>query len=126
MANSFVNSLKTAGASGLEAAKDFSSRVKAEHAQQPKPEGSFLDKVTGTARGLGKSVSNAAGEVRDSEAFARARKDFNAAYEEGREGVESAISSVKEKRSGSTSANGNIIDGEVIAEGEENPFGPAR
>ena len=82
--------------------------------------------VTGTARGLGKSVSNAAGEVRDSEAFARARKDFNAAYEEGREGVESAISSVKEKRSGSTSANGNIIDGEVIAEGEENPFGPAR
>ena len=79
MANSFVNSLKTAGASSLEAAKDFSSRVKAEHAQQPKPEGSFLDKVTGTARGLGESVSNAAGEVRDSEALARARKDFNAA-----------------------------------------------
>lgn len=126
MANSFVNSLKTAGASSLEAAKDFSSRVKAEHAQQLKPEGSFLDKVTGTARGLGESVSNAAGEVRDSEAFARARKDFNAAYEEGRAGVENAIASVKEKRSGSTSANGNIIDGEVIGEGEENPFGPAR
>ncbi|MFS0216288.1 CGLAU_01105 family protein [Corynebacterium striatum] len=152
MDNSFLESLKTAGASSAEVAKDFGNRFKAERQQQAQQakaervaraadvpvaaegEKSFIDKLTETVRELGETVVSAANETFESESFARARQDVTAAFEEGREGVTEAISNAKEKRATPNKAaetapqaplDENIVEGEVVDDDNSNPFGSA-
>ncbi|MFS0010332.1 hypothetical protein ACL1HK_07345 [Corynebacterium striatum] len=152
MDNSFLESLKTAGASSAEVAKSFGNRFKEERQQQAQQakaervaraadvpgaaegEKSFIDKVTETVRELGETVVSAANETFESESFARARQDVTAAFEEGREGVTEAISNAKEKRATPNKAaetapqaplDENIVEGEVVDDDNSNPFGSA-
>ena len=116
---SVFDSIKNAGTSAFDVAKDFGGRFKeerqnlAQSAQADRiaraadaagmgdgtsKEESFLDRVTSTAKNIGESVSSAARETRNSESFEKAREDFSTAFTETREGVEEAISNAKEKR----------------------------
>ena len=117
---SVFDSIKNAGTSAFDVAKDFGGRFKeerqnlAQSAQADRiaraadaagmgdgtsKEESFLDRVTSTAKNIGESVSSAARETRNSESFEKAREDFSTAFTETREGVEEAISNAKEKLS---------------------------
>ena len=114
------DSIKNAGSSAFDVAKDFGGRFKEERQNQAQSaqadriaraadeagmgdgtakEESFFDRVTSTAKSLGESVSSAARETRNSESFEKAREDFNNAFTETREGVQGAINNAKERRS---------------------------
>ena len=117
---SVFDSIKNAGSSAFDVAKDFGGRFKEERQNQAQSaqayriaraadeagmgdgtakEESFFDRVTSTAKSLGESVSSAARETRNSESFEKAREDFNNAFTETREGVQGAINNAKERRS---------------------------
>lgn len=94
------DSLKEAGASALNTAKDFGGRLQEERENQgaqgagaQAPQGDkdgMLDKATTTAKQWGASIKKAAEETRDSEAFSEAKDKFADAYKETREGVKDA------------------------------------
>ena len=94
------DSLKEAGASALNTAKDFGGRLQEERENQGAqgagaqgPQGDkdgMLDKATNTAKQWGASIKKAAEETRDSEAFSEAKDKFADAYQETREGVKDA------------------------------------
>lgn len=129
------DSLKEAGASALNTAKDFGGRLQEERenqgvqgtgAQDPQGDkGGMLDKATTTAKQWGASIKKVAEETRDSEAFSEAKDKFADAYKETREGVKDAYDYAQERvnekknapKNGNSAAAGtddNIIDGEVI------------
>lgn len=126
------DSLKEAGASALNTAKDFGGRLQEERenqgagAQDPLGDkDGMLDKATTTAKQWGASIKKAAEETRDSEAFSEAKDKFADAYQETREGVKDAYGyaqeRVNEKKNAPENGNSaaadkddNIIDGEVI------------
>ncbi|WP_411702833.1 CGLAU_01105 family protein [Corynebacterium sp. LaCa142] len=128
------DSLKEAGASALNTAKDFGGRLQEERenqgvrgagAQGPLGEkDGMLDKATNTAKQWGASIKKAAEETRDSEAFSAAKDKFADAYQETREGVKDAYGYAQERvneknapKNGNSAAadkDDNIIDGEVI------------
>lgn len=129
------DSLKEAGASALNTAKDFGGRLQEERenqgargagAQDPQGEkGGMLDKATTTAKQWGASIKKAAEETRDSEAFSEAKGKFADAYQETREGVKDAYDYAQERvnekknapkngNSAAAESDDNIIDGEVI------------
>lgn len=124
------DSLKEAGASALNTAKDFGGRLQEERenqgAQGPQGENDgMLDKATTTAKQWGASIKKAAEETRDSEAFSEAKDKFADAYQETREGVKDAYDYAQERvnekknapKNGNSAAadkDDNIIDGEVI------------
>ena len=94
------DSLKEAGASALNTAKDFGGRLQEERenqgaqgagaqVSQGDKEG-MLDKATTTAKQWGASIKKAAEETRESEAFSEAKGKFADAYQETREGVKDA------------------------------------
>ncbi len=116
---SVFDSIKNAGSSAFDVAKDFGGRFKEERQNQAQSaqadriaraadeagmgdgtakEESFFDRVTSTAKNIGESVSSAARETRNSESFEKAREDFTAAFNETREGVQGAINNAKEQR----------------------------
>lgn len=116
---SVFDSIKNAGTSAFDVAKDFGGRFKEERQNQAQSaqadriaraadaagmgdgtakEESFFDRVTSTAKNLGESVSSAARETRNSASFEKAREDFTTAFNETRDGVEEAINNAKEKR----------------------------
>lgn len=129
------NSLKEAGASALNTAKDFGGRLQEERenqgaqgagaqVSQGDKEG-MLDKATTTAKQWGASIKKAAEETRESEAFSEAKGKFADAYQETREGVKDACGYAQERvnekknapKNGNSAAadkDDNIIDGEVI------------
>ncbi|MDO5031912.1 CGLAU_01105 family protein [Corynebacterium sp.] len=152
---SVFDSIKNAGASALDVAKDFGDRFKEERQNQAQSaqadrivrnnggaekEESLLDRISATAKNLGDSVSAAAEGTRKSEAFDKARADFNSAVAESREGMQEAVNSAKERanqrKEGAESPQGTtaaqtpqapnpyqpkaeeapIIDGEVVSE----------
>ena len=148
---SVFDSVKNAGSSAFDVAKDFGGRFKEERQNQAQnaqadriaraadaagmgdgtaKEESFFDRVTSTAKNLGESVSSAARETRNSESFVKAREDFNTAFTETREGVQSAINNAKEQRAAgqqpqepqsprnpyAAKPNDDVIDGEVVDE----------
>lgn len=148
---SVFDSIKNAGSSAFDVAKDFGGRFKEERQNQAQnaqadriaraadaagmgdgtaKEESFFDRVTSTAKNLGESVSSAARETRNSESFVKAREDFNTAFAETREGVQSAINNAKEQRAAgqqpqepqsprnpyAPKPNDDVIDGEVVDE----------
>lgn len=129
------DSLKEAGASALNTAKDFGGRLQEERENQgaqgagaQDPQGDkdgMLDKATTTANQWGASIKKAAEETRDSEAFSEAKDKFADAYQETREGVKDAYGYAQERvnekknapKNGNSAAadkDDNIIDGEVI------------
>ena len=129
------DSLKEAGASALNTAKDFGGRLQEERENQgaqgtgaQAPQGDkdgMLDKATNTAKQWGASIKKAAEETRDSEAFSAAKDKFADAYQETREGVKEAYDYAQERvnekknapKNGNSAAadkDDNIIDGEVI------------
>ena len=124
------DSLKEAGASALNTAKDFGGRLQEERENQgaQAPQGDkdgMLDKATTTAKQWGASIKKAAEETRDSEAFSEAKDKFADAYQETREGVKDAYDYAQERvnekknapKNGNSAAadkDDNIIDGEVI------------
>ncbi|MER0070793.1 CGLAU_01105 family protein [Corynebacterium sp. KPL2850] len=129
------NSLKEAGASALNTAKDFGGRLQEERenqgaqgagAQGPQGENDgMLDKATTTAKQWGASIKKAAEETRDSEAFSEAKDKFADAYKETSEGVKDAYDYAQERvnekknapkngNSAAAESDDNIIDGEVI------------
>ena len=116
---SVFDSIKNAGSSAFDVAKDFGGRFKEERQNQAQSaqadriaraadearmgdgtakEESFFDRVTSTAKNIGESVSSAARETRNSESFEKAREDFTTAFNETREGVQGAINNAKEQR----------------------------
>ena len=116
---SVFDSIKNAGSSAFDVAKDFGGRFKEERQRQAQSaqadriaraadasgmgdgtakEESFIDRVTSTAKDLGESVSSAARETRKSESVEKARTDFNTAFNETRDGVQRAINNAKEQR----------------------------
>lgn len=126
------DSLKEAGASALNTAKDFGGRLQEERenqgagAQDPLGDkDGMLDKATTTAKQWGASIKKAAEETRDSEAFSAAKDKFADAYQETREGVKDAYDYAQERvnekknapkngNSAAAESDDNIIDGEVI------------
>ena len=99
------DSLKEAGASALNTAKDFGGRLQEERenqgagAQDPLGDkDGMLDKATTTAKQWGASIKKAAEETRDSEAFSEAKDKFADAYQETREGVKDAYGYAQESR----------------------------
>ena len=129
------DSLKEAGASALNTAKDFGGRLQEERenqgtqgagAQDSQGEkDGMLDKATTTAKQWGASIKKAAEETRDSEAFSEAKDKFADAYQETREGVKDAYDYAQERvnekknapkngNSAAAESDDNIIDGEVI------------
>ncbi|WP_312714869.1 CGLAU_01105 family protein [Corynebacterium flavescens] len=111
---SLTDSLKEAGSSAFEVAKEFGGHLKADRAKQaedePAGEGTgnssdnVFDKVSSTAKDLGATLKAAAEATRTSEAFADAKGKINTAYNETREGVSEAYKSAKER---SQRAEGN-------------------
>ncbi|MBK4137101.1 hypothetical protein GWO52_01120 [Corynebacterium macginleyi] len=134
------DSLKEAGASALNTAKDFGGRlqeerenqglqgVRAQGADAQASQGDndgMLDKATNTAKRWGASIKKAAEETRESEAFSETKDKFADAYRKTREGVKDAYDyaqkRVNEKNNAPQNGNSaaadkddNIIDGEVI------------
>ncbi|MDK8679734.1 CGLAU_01105 family protein [Corynebacterium accolens] len=124
------DSLKEAGASALNTAKDFGGRLQEERENQGAQvsqgdKDGMLDKATTTAKQWGASIKKAAEETRESEAFSEAKDKFADAYQETREGVKDAYGyaqeRVNEKKNAPRNGNSatadkddNIIDGEVI------------
>lgn len=137
---SVFDSIKNAGSSAFDVAKDFGGRFKEERQNQAQSaqadrivraadeagmgdgtakEESFFDRVTSTAKSLGESVSSAARETRNSESFEKAREDFNTAFNETREGVQSGINNVKEQR-----AEGKHVQQPQEPQSPRNPYAP--
>ena len=129
------DSLKEAGASALNTAKDFGGRLQEERENQgaqgtgaQAPQGDkdgMLDKGTNGGKQWGESSKKGAEETRDSEAFSAAKDKFADAYQETREGVKDAYGYAQERvnekknapKNGNSAAadkDDNIIDGEVI------------
>ena len=134
---SVFDSIKNAGSSAFDVAKDFGGRFKEERQRQAQSaqadriaraadasgmgdgtakEESFLDRVTSTAKDLGESVSSAARETRNSESFVKAREDFNTAFNETRDGVQGAINNAKDQRA--------ERPGTQEPQGPRNPYAP--
>lgn len=137
---SVFDSIKNAGSSAFDVAKDFGGRFKEERQNQAQSaqadriaraadeagmgdgtakEESFLDRVTSTAKNIGESVSSAARETRNSESFEKAREDFNTAFNETREGVQGAINNAKEQR-----AEGKHAQQPQEPQSPRNPYAP--
>ena len=137
---SVFDSIKNAGSSAFDVAKDFGGRFKEECQNQAQSaqadriaraadeagmgdgtakEESFFDRVTSTAKNLGESVSSAARETRNSESFEKAREDFNTAFTETREGVQGAINNAKEQR-----AEGKHAQQPQEPQSPRNPYAP--
>lgn len=126
-----LESLKTAGASAVDVAKNFGENFKEE--REAKKDGqaaeatqsedsSLLNKVTNIAKSYGGTVLSAAESTRSSEAFSEAKEKISEALSETKDGVSEAVSTAKERREASkeakdsSSSNGpDIIEGEVIS-----------
>ncbi|WP_234461327.1 CGLAU_01105 family protein [Corynebacterium macginleyi] len=100
------DSLKEAGASALNTAKDFGGRLQEERDNQglqgARAQGAdaqasqgdndgMLDKATNTAKRWGASIKKAAEETRESEAFSETKDKFADAYRKTRGGRQGCV-----------------------------------
>lgn len=129
--NKVFDSIKNAGASAFEVAKDFSGRLKEDRATKADAAGadsatqeaadqaaknaedgkeSFIDRATGVAKDWGESIKRAADGTRESETFSEAKGKIGAAYQESRTAVGEAVDKAKERRAEKNSATAGAGD----------------